>query len=78
MLNYGLNCWKKAPFDICLNAHTHKYAYHPKGELGNHFPVIIGGGYKMEGAVMILRRGRRKLKVRVLNAKGETLLDITV
>ena len=69
----------KAPFDICLNAHTHKYAYHPKGELGNHFPVIIGGGYKMEGAtVMILEKRKEELRVRVLNAKGETLLDITV
>ena len=70
---------EKAPFDICLNAHTHKYAYHPKGELGNHFPVIIGGGYKMEGAtVMILEKKKEELRVRVLNAKGETLLDITV
>ena len=68
----------KAPFDICLNAHTHKYAYHPKGELGNYFPVIIGGGYKMEGAtVMILEKKKEELRVRVLNAKGETLLDIT-
>ena len=70
---------EKAPFDICLNAHTHKYAYHPKGELGNHFPVVIGGGYKMEGAtVMILEKRKEELRVRVLNAKGETLLDITV
>jgi endonuclease/exonuclease/phosphatase family metal-dependent hydrolase/predicted MPP superfamily phosphohydrolase len=70
---------EKAPFDICLNAHTHKYAYHPKGELGNHFPVIIGGGYKMEGAtVMILEKRKEELRVRVLDAKGETLLDITV
>lgn len=70
---------EKAPFDICLNAHTHKYAYHPKGELGNHFPVVIGGGYKMEGAtVMILEKRKEELRVRVLDAKGETLLDITV
>ena len=70
---------EKASFDICLNAHTHKYAYHPKGELGNHFPVVIGGGYKMEGAtVMILEKKKEELRVRVLNAKGETLLDITV
>lgn len=69
----------KAPFDICLNAHTHKYAYHPKGELGNYFPVIIGGGYKMESAtVMILEKRKEELRVRVLNAKEETLLDITV
>ena len=70
---------EKAPFDICLNAHTHKYAYHPKGELGNHYPVIIGGGYKMEGAtVMILEKKKEELRVRVLNAKGETLLYMIV
>lgn len=46
---------EKAPFNVSLNAHTHTYAYHPKGELGNNYPVIIGGGYKMDSAtVMIL------------------------
>ena len=70
---------EKAPFDICLNAHTHKYAYHPKGELGNNYPVIIGGGYKMDGAtVMILEKKKDELRVKVLNAKGKILLDITV
>ena len=39
----------------------------------------IGGGYKMEGAtVMILEKRKEELRVRVLDAKGETLLDITV
>ena len=57
--NLCANLWtkllEKAPFNISLNAHTHKYAYHPKGELGNNYPVIIGGGYKMDGTtVMIL------------------------
>ena len=43
--NLCANLWtkllEKAPFNISLNAHTHKYAYHPKGELGNNYPVII-------------------------------------
>ncbi|MDR1525190.1 MAG: metallophosphoesterase, partial [Tannerella sp.] len=34
----------KAPFDICLNAHVHSFVYYPKGELGNNFPVVTGGG----------------------------------
>ena len=77
------NLWtkllEKAPFNISLNAHTHKYAYHPKGELGNNYPVIIGGGYKMDGAtVMILEKKKDELRVKVLNAKGKILLDITV
>ena len=81
--NLCANLWtkllEKAPFNISLNAHTHKYAYHPKGELGNNYPVIIGGGYKMDGAtVMILEKKKEVLRIKVLNTKGETLLDITV
>lgn len=70
---------EKAPFHISLNAHTHEYAYHPKGELGNNYPVIIGGGYKLDSAtVMILEKKKDELKIKVLNAKGEVLLDMTV
>ena len=81
--NLCANLWtkllEKAPVNISLNAHTHKYAYHPKGELGNNYPVIIGGGYKMDGAtVMILEKKKDELRVKVLNAKGKILLDITV
>ena len=48
---------EKAPFNISLNAHTHEYAYHPKGSLGNNFPVIIGGGYSMKSAtVMVIEK----------------------
>lgn len=73
--------WKplleKAPFHVSLNAHTHKFAYHPKGELGNNYPVIIGGGYRMDSAtVMIVEKRKDKLKIKVLNAKGEVLLTI--
>ena len=73
------NLLEKAPFNVSLNAHTHKYAFHPKGELGNNYPVVIGGGYKMDSAtVMILEKKKDKLRVKVLNVKGEILLDITV
>ncbi len=70
---------KKAPFHVSLNAHTHEFAYHPKGELGNNYPVVIGGGYKMESAtVMILEKKKEEMRIRVLNAEGKILLDITV
>lgn len=70
---------KKAPFHISLNAHTHKYAYHPKGEVGNNYPVVIGGGYRMDSAtVMIVEKKKEVLRIKVLNTKGEVLLDITV
>lgn len=73
------NLLEKAPFNVSLNAHTHKYAFHPKGELGNNYPVVIGGGYKMDSAtVMILEKKKDKLRIKVLNVKGKVLLDITV
>ena len=69
----------KAPFHVSLNAHTHQYAFHPKGELGNNFPVIIGGGYGMDSAtVMVLRKTKEALNIKVLNAEGKVLLDVTV
>uniref|UniRef100_UPI002575B205 endonuclease/exonuclease/phosphatase family protein n=2 Tax=Bacteroides TaxID=816 RepID=UPI002575B205 len=62
------NLLEKAPFNVSLNAHTHKYAFHPKGELGNNYPVVIGGGYKMDSAtVMILEKKKDKLRIKVLN-----------
>lgn len=80
--NPCLDLWggllSKAPFDVCLNAHTHQYAYHPKGSRGNNYPVIIGGGYSMDSAtVMILEKQKKELKVKVLNAKGEVVGSYT-
>ena len=68
---------RKAPFDISLNAHNHKFAHHPKGSLGNHYPVIIGGGNRMENAtVMILEKKKGELRIKVMNTEGNVLLDI--
>ena len=68
----------KAPFNICINAHTHRHAYYPKGTAnGNNFPVMVGGGYRMDGAtVMVLQKKGKEMTLRVLNAKGETLQDL--
>lgn len=68
----------KAPFNVCINAHTHRHAYYPKGVAnGNNFPVIVGGGYRMDGAtVMVLQKKGKDMTLRVLNAKGETLQDL--
>ncbi len=67
----------KAPFSVNISAHTHQYAFHPKGSLGNNFPVVIGGGPGLDSAtVMVLRKKGNEMRVRVLNAKGETLLDL--
>lgn len=67
---------EKAPFDVAINAHTHKYAFHPRGSRGNNYPVVVGGGYKMDSAtVMILSRKGSELRLKVLNTKGDVLLD---
>ena len=68
---------KKAPFHVAINAHTHKFAHHPKSFLGNNFPVIIGGGNKIDNAtVMILGKKKGVLRIKVMDAKGNVLLDI--
>lgn len=83
---YGCDnlCWdlwepllRKAPFHVSISAHTHKFAYHPKGTLKNNYPVVIGGGNRVENAtVMILEKKKGELRIKVLNAEGKVLLDI--
>ena len=83
---YGCDnlCWnlwepllRKAPFQVSINAHTHRFAYHPKGSLKNNYPVVIGGGNKVENAtVMILEKKKDELRIKVLDATGKVLLDI--
>lgn len=65
----------EAPFDICLNGHTHRYAYHPKKSAGNNFPVVVGGGNRAEGAtVMILQKRGKKMHLQVLDPRGKEKL----
>lgn len=68
---------EKAPFDVNISAHTHRYAYHPKGTAGNNFPVVVGGSQRLETAsVMVLQKKGTEMTLRVLNGKGETVYDI--
>jgi endonuclease/exonuclease/phosphatase family metal-dependent hydrolase/predicted MPP superfamily phosphohydrolase len=68
------NLLSKAPFDLCINGHTHKHAYHPKGSTGNNYPVFIGGGPRLESStLMILEKTGPDLHLKTLNAKGEVL-----
>ncbi len=67
---------ENAPFNISLNGHTHRYRVIEKGETGNNFPVIIGGGNREpDGTVMVLEKREDKLTVEVINAAGEKLLE---
>lgn len=69
----------KAPFAVSINAHMHRFAYYPKGEVENNFPVVIGGGYKPEGAtVMVLQKKGKSMSLKVLNVQGDTLLDLAL
>ena len=66
----------KAPFDVCLNAHTHRFAHYQKGEDGNNFPVLVGGAPSLEGAtLMVLKKQGENLTVTVLNTQGDVLLE---
>ncbi len=68
---------QKAPFNVSLNAHTHQYAFYPKGAAGNNFPVFIGGGYSLkEATVMVLTKKGRQLKIKVINVAGEILKEM--
>jgi endonuclease/exonuclease/phosphatase family metal-dependent hydrolase/predicted phosphodiesterase len=67
----------KAPFDICLNGHTHRFTYHPKGTAGNNFPVVIGGGNRPEGAtMMVLRKKGNRMNLQVLDVNGNEKLKL--
>lgn len=67
----------KAPFDFCLNAHTHKHAYHPKGSMGNSYPVFIGGGPQIHSATLtIITKKGRDLHLKMLNSQGEVLYQL--
>lgn len=83
---YGLNPdrfnpWKtlwgpilnRAGFDMSIHGHTHKAAIHPPYAAGDHdYPVIIGGGRKMEdGTVTILEVNKDGLSATILDTQGE-------
>lgn len=73
------NILEDAPFDIALNGHTHRFAYHPKNSAGNNFPVVIGGGNNPQGAtIMILEKVGEKMTLQVLDTNGEEKLNLTM
>lgn len=79
--NPSLEAWggilKDAPFDVALNGHTHRFAYHPKHTAGNNFPVVVGGGNNPQSAtMMILQKIGGKMTLQVLDVKGEEKLRL--
>lgn len=68
----------KIKFNICINAHLHRFSYHPKGSQECKYPIFIGGGNQLKDTtVIILQKKGKGLNIKILNAKGKTLLDIT-
>ncbi len=69
---------EEAPFDVAVNGHTHRKAYHPAGSVeGNNFPVVVGGGSSIgSGTVIILDRKGDELRLKMLSTGGDTIYDI--
>lgn len=68
-----------APFNICLNADLHEYAYLPP-EAGVHaFPVAIAGGEEpCIATVFVLSKKDSNLNLKAIKAEGGILLDINL
>ncbi len=66
-----------APFDICINAHWHRFSYYPKKEVGNNFPIIVGGGSRLSDAYMlVLQKQGSKLTFRAIDVEGKEKLKL--
>lgn len=66
-----------APFDICMNAHWHRFSYFLKKEVGNNFPIIVGGGHQPKDAyLLMLQKQGNKLIFRALNPEGEEKMKL--
>ena len=68
---------KSAPFDVALNGHTHRFAYHPQKTIGNNFPVVIGGGNNPKDAtIMILKKNGSAMTLQVFDVNGDEKLKL--
>lgn len=67
----------KAPFDWAINGHTHEYTFYPGGTGGHVYPIVVGGGYSLKSAtVMVLTKKGKELSLKVLNTEGRSLLPV--
>ena len=66
-----------APFDICINAHWHRFAHYPKNEVGNNFPIIVGGGNQLSNAYMlVLQKQGSRLTFKAIDTEGQEKLKL--
>ncbi len=60
------------PIDVAISGHTHRHAFMPAERAGNRYPVLIGGGSKVESAtVIVLSATEERLHIAVLNVSGD-------
>lgn len=63
-----------APFDVDIAAHTHEFNTIERGEQGQAFPVIIGGGYEEDSATTtVIQKIGDNLTVTVFDINGNEL-----
>lgn len=66
----------EAPFNLCLNADLHEYAYLPPEKGVHPFPVVIAGGAEpCIATVFVLTKSDGHLHLKALKAEGGILLD---
>lgn len=71
------NILADAPFDICINAHWHRFAHYPKKEVGNNFPIIVGGGNQLSNAYMlVLQKQGSRLTFKAIDTEGQEKLKL--
>ena len=67
------------PIDLAISGHVHVYNFVNPNEAGNNYPVLIGGGRKMEdGTVTVLSASDERLSVKVFNTDGEIIKDYKI
>ena len=68
----------KAPVDLAINGHTHRFQFYEEGQYGNLYPMLIGGGPSLrDAAVVVLEKRGRTLRAKVLDAAGSVLFERT-
>ncbi len=69
----------KAKFDAAFNGHTHRFTWLPTAQLGNPFPVVIGGGPgPQEATLLVIRKAGKDLNVEVIDCEGTCLHTYTL